>query len=132
MDFLIFLNNPSSLLVWSDNGLTLILPLLEKMTLQEVFLLRVGITPTLFPAIFWTQTRACAQTPIFAQATTPAPNPPNMYINIDLQKISNLAFKTIVKHQKHGKTNFAFQNQALKARNYNLYYGSSYMECYNF
>ena len=67
-----------------------------------------------------------------AQDPTPAPGPPGMYTNVDLQRATRLALKLFVKGQKYGQANSALRKRALQARNLKLYYRSSPMECYYF
>lgn len=85
-------------------------------------------TLTFFLIISWLQT----PTPI--QASTPAPTLDSLsiYTNITLQRATRLALKLFVKDQKHNKVNSIPWDKVFKARNPNLYYGSSNMECYYF
>lgn len=85
-------------------------------------------TPLPFPAIFLAQTPALAQTSTPAQVFILAL--PGMYTNIDLERANKVALALFIKGQKYNKANFAPWNGAFKARNPDLYYGSSYIECY--
>ena len=67
-----------------------------------------------------------------AQVPTSAPGPTGMYTDVDLQRATRLALESFVKGQEHGWANSAPRNRAFKARNPDLYYGSSHMECYYF
>lgn len=89
---------------------------------------------TLIPyaPIFSAQTTTPAQIPAPAWALTPAPGLPSIYIDINFKTATRLALKSFVKSEKHGKRNFAPWDRVFKARNYELYYDSSHMECYYF
>ena len=58
-------------------------------------------------AIFYILTSMLAQIPTSIQASTPASGPPDMYINIDLQKATKLALELFIKSQKYGQANWA-------------------------
>ena len=68
-------------------------------------------------------------TPAVSRAPTPAPasvpGPPGRYTDEDLQRATKLALELFVKGQEHGQANSAPRDKALKARNSDLYYGSS-------
>ena len=84
----------------------------------------VSRAPTPAPA------QALAPTP--APAPASVPGPPGRYTDEDLQRATKLALESFVKGQEHGQANSAPRDRALKARNPDLYYGSSHMECYSF
>ena len=81
---------------------------------------------------------SCAPTPAPTQALTSAPalasvpGLPGRYTDEDLQKATKLVLESFVKGQEHGQANSATGNRALKARNPDLYYRSSHIECYYF
>ena len=75
---------------------------------------------------------SCILTPTPAPALAFVPGPPERYTDENLQKAIKLALELFVKGQKHGQANSAPRNRALKARNPDLYYRSSHMECYYF
>ena len=81
-------------------------------------------TPVPIPAV------SRAPTPVPAPASVPGP--PGRYTDEDLQRATKLALESFVKGQEHGQANSASRDRALKARNPDLYYESSHMECYYF
>ena len=86
----------------------------------------VSRAPTPAPA------RALAPTP--APAPASVPGPPGRYTDKNLQRATKLALESFVKGQEHGQlqASTAPRDRPLKARNPDLYYGSSHMECYYF
>ena len=86
------------------------------------------------PAISRAPTPAPAQALAPTSAPTPAsvPGPPGRYTDKNLQRTTKLALELFVKGQEHGQANSALWDRALKARNPDLYYESSHMECYYF
>lgn len=106
--------------------------LIRKDELAKDILTKGNKTFPLFPAISQAQIPIFAQASTFAKVFAPIPSPPNIYTNVDLQRTTKLALKFFIKGQKYGKVNFAPWDKALKAQNLDLYYGSSYIECYYF
>ena len=87
-------------------------------------------TPTLSPPI------SQAQTPADAPAPIPAPSR-GTYTNADPQKATKLALDLFIQGQAHAQglasaARDKASDRPLKARNLDLYYGSSHMECYYF
>lgn len=87
----------------------------------SIFFLAISSIQTLAP----TQSPALAQFSAPVQAFASAPGLLGMYINIDLQRVIKLVLKLFIKGPEHNKASFTFLNQAFKALNPNLYYGSS-------
>ena len=75
-------------------------------------------------------------TPAVSRTPAPAsvPGPPGRYTDEDLQRATKLAIESFVKGQEHGQlqASTAPRDRPLKARNPDLYYESSHMECYYF
>ena len=79
-----------------------------------------------------TPTPAASRVPTPAPAS--APGPPGKYTDEDLQRATKLALESFVRGQEHGQlqANSVPRDRPLKARNPDLYYGHSHMECYYF
>ena len=74
----------------------------------------------------------CTPIPALTQDPAPAPGPPGIYTDVDLQKTTRLALELFVKGQEYGQANSGPKEIALKACNPDLYYESLHMECYYF
>lgn len=102
----------------------------------------IDSSSTLIPTL----TISCAFTPVLAQISVFALAKvlalvhilvlglPSIYKNEDLQKTTRLALKSFVWGQKHSQlqAKFTFYKQFFKAWFHNLYYGNSYLDCYQF
>ena len=87
-------------------------------------------TPTPSPPV------SRAQTPADAPAPTPAPSR-DTYTDVDLQRATKLALGSFIQGQAHAQESASAawdeaSDRPLKARNPDLYYRSSHMECYHF
>ena len=81
-----------------------------------------------------TPTPAASRAPIPAPASASALGPPGKYTDEDLQRATKLVLELFLLGQEHGQlqANSAPRDKPLKARNSDLYYRHSHMECYYF
>lgn len=106
-------------------------PVGEDELAKDVFI-KDNNTLILSPTIFWAQTSALIQVPAPSQNSALILGPLGMFTNVDLQRATKLALKLFVNGQEYGKANSASWDRAFKARNSDLYYDSSNIECYYF